>query len=119
MVFSLTQIGLCAIVGAVATAIVLAVYGKRRGEDDAVARAVAVGLVAGVSILLWRSAANVGVLNDDPIPWVSPNDVLAPVVAYVGSAAYAGLRSARDRAPSAAPQAIVAIVTFVVNVLVI
>ena len=48
--------------------------------------ALLLALVVAVSILLWRLAGNVGLLNEDPIAFVGPNDVLCPVVTYVCSA---------------------------------
>jgi hypothetical protein len=37
----------------------------------------------GLSVLAWRSFANTPTLNNDPIPPISPNDALSPVIAYV------------------------------------
>ena len=46
-------------------------------------KGIALALLTGLWILLWRLAGNTQVLKDDPIPLVSPNDVLCPVVRYV------------------------------------
>jgi hypothetical protein len=35
-----------------------------------------------VAVAGWRAAGNVGPLNDDPVPPVSPNDVIAPIATY-------------------------------------
>lgn len=37
---------------------------------------------AGLSVLIWRSFANTPTLNNDPIPPISPNDTLSPVIAW-------------------------------------
>src|SRR2546423_12046338 len=51
-----------------------------------------VAVVAGISVIVWRSAGNTGALNNDPIPPVSPNDVLCPLVTYLFVCFYAALR---------------------------
>jgi hypothetical protein len=56
------------------------------------AATIALGLVVAVSILVWRSAGNTPALNDDPIAFVSPNDVLCPVITYVSLGLYAAAR---------------------------
>ena len=38
---------------------------------------------AGLSVLICRSFANTPTLNNDPIPPISPNDTLSPIIAYV------------------------------------
>jgi hypothetical protein len=53
---------------------------------------VGVALAAGLGVLLWRLGANIPTLNDDPIPGVSPADVLSAPTAYVAAAVYVGLR---------------------------
>jgi hypothetical protein len=53
---------------------------------------VLIALVAGGSVLLWRSVGNVPVLNNDPIPATSPNDVLCPLVTYLLVGMYAAFR---------------------------
>lgn len=45
---------------------------------------------AGLSVLIWRSFANTPTLNNDPIPPISPNDTLSPVIAYVALGTSAG-----------------------------
>src|ERR1051326_8660922 len=45
--------------------------------------AVLIAIVVGISILLCREAGNTATLNDDPVPLVSPNDVLCPVTTYL------------------------------------
>jgi hypothetical protein len=56
-----------------------------------------VALVAGCAVLLWREAGNTGALNSsDPIPGVSPNDVITPLVTYLFIGFYAASRRPAD-----------------------
>ena len=79
--------------------------------------ALVTGLAAGLGILLWRLGANIPTLNDDPIPGVSPADVLSGPVAFVAVGVYTGLRGASERWASA--QALAAVVALVVNIVTI
>jgi hypothetical protein len=79
--------------------------------------ALLIGLAAGLGVLLWRLGANVPTLNDDPIPGVSPADVLSAPVAFVAVGVYTGLRGASERWASA--QALAALVALVVNIVTI
>jgi hypothetical protein len=76
-----------------------------------------IGLAAGLGVFLWRLGANVPTLNDDPIPGVSPADVLSGLVAYVAVGVYIGLRSASERWVSA--QALAALVALAINIITI
>jgi len=92
--FSLTQILISVLVGGIASFVVLWLYS--RSAKDVAPRpidAVLMAIVVGISILLWREAGNTPTLNDDPIPLVSPNDVLCPVITYVCLSVLAGFRS--------------------------
>ena len=60
-----------------------------------------IGLAAGLGVLLWRLGANIPTLNDDPIPGVSPADVLSGPVAFVAVGVYTGLRGTSERWGSA------------------
>jgi hypothetical protein len=88
--------------------------GQRAGQ---VLDALVIGLAAGLGILLWRLGANIPTLNDDPIPGVSPADVLSGPVAFVAVGVYIGLRGASERWTSA--QALAAVVALVVNIVTI
>jgi hypothetical protein len=90
--FSLTQIGVSTIVGAVLAYVVVLVYARRTGMRINAADSLLIAATVGLSILLWREAGNTPSLNDDPIPLVSPNDVLSPVLTYVCLGVLAGLR---------------------------
>jgi hypothetical protein len=91
--FSLTQVAVSTIVGAVLAYIVVLVYGRRSGIQIATGDSLLIATTVGLSILIWREAGNTPSLNDDPIPLVSPNDVLAPVLTYVCLGLLAGFRT--------------------------
>ena len=76
-----------------------------------------IGLAAGLGVLFWRLGANIPALNDDPIPGLSPADVLSGPVAFVAVGVYTGLRGASERWASA--QALAALVALVVNIVTI
>ena len=101
--FGTQQIVLSALVGIIVSFGVLYLDARhvRRAPLDGRGGAV-LSLLVGLSILVFRLAANVQQLNDDPIPLASPNDLLCPVMTYVVLSVYAGLRGeahiARDRA---------------------
>ena len=76
-----------------------------------------IGLAAGLGVLLWRLGANVPTLNDDPIPGVSPADILSGPVAFVAVGVYTGMRGSSKRWASA--QGLAALVALVVNIVTI
>jgi len=63
-----------------------------------------------------RLAANVDTLNRDGVPWVSANDALAPVVAYVLLGMYAAVRPPQRPRRFEQLRAAVAVVALVVNI---
>ena len=119
--FSLGQIALSSIAGAVAAALIVILYARAHGVSVSAARGLALrlGLLVGLSIVFWRAAANTPTLNDDPMPFVSPNDVLCPVVTYVVLGLYGA--STRDGRTTGWPaiQALLTLVSLVVNVVTI
>jgi hypothetical protein len=117
-VFSLWHIALTAAIAFGVSLITLLTWGKR--QPAFVSRdAVIVALVVGISVLMWRLAANVPQLNDDPVPLFSPNDVLCPIVTYVLLGIYAGFRRPVDLARWAHARALLTIISFAVNVITI
>lgn len=54
--------------------------------------ALALGLLTGAAVLLWRLSANMPALNEDGLPGFSANDWAAPVLVYVFLSGYADLR---------------------------
>ena len=83
------------------------------------ADALLVAATVGFSILLWRQAGNTQMLNDDPIPVVSPNDVLCPVVTYVCLGLLAAFRSSIEGPHWPRIRALLTITSLVVNVVTI
>lgn len=81
--FSLIQILVSAMVGTVLGAIVITLHARFTRSHVSAADTALIALSVGLSIVLWREAGNTQMLNVDPIPPVSPNDVLCPVVTYV------------------------------------
>jgi hypothetical protein len=114
---SLIQVVIAALVGGVASLIV--VWLGSRSDKAAALRpvdAVLIALVVGLSILVYREAANTPMLNDDPIPVVSPNDILCPVVTYVALGILGGFRSSIQGAHWGRLRALLTLVSLVVNV---
>jgi len=122
--FPAWHIALTSLITAVLTAALAgATIILRRSEQLLVPRAgqvldaLVIGLAAGLGILLWRLGANIPTLNNDPIPGVSPADVLSGPVAFVAVGVYTGLRGASERWASA--QALAALTALVVNIVTI
>jgi hypothetical protein len=78
-----------------------------------------VAVVVGISVLVWRSAGNAGALNNDPIPPVSPNDVLCPLVTYLFIGFYAAFRRPADAIHFEQARVLLTLVSFIVNVVTI
>src|SRR5215472_3845367 len=94
-VFPFAHIALtAAITAGVALLVLLPLRSRLRGFSSFDGLLVAV--LVGISVLVWRSVGNTGALNDDPIPGVSPNDVLCPVVTYLFLGWYAAFRRPAD-----------------------
>lgn len=94
-VFPLERIVLTA---AITAGLALVVLGALRARLKTLALIdyLLVALVVGGSVLVWRSVGNTGALNEDPIPGVSPNDVLCPLVTYLFLGWYAAFRRPSD-----------------------
>jgi hypothetical protein len=78
-----------------------------------------VAVVVGISVIVWRSAGNTGALNNDPIPPVSPNDVLCPLVTYLFVGFYATFRRPTDAVRFEQARVLLTLVSFVINVVTI
>jgi hypothetical protein len=119
-VFSLTQFLVSAVVGAVVSLVAVAAYGRwSKQAAFGWGEAVRLAVVVGLSILLWRAAGNTQSLNDDPMPLVSPNDVLCPMLTYVCLSLYGGLRQFSQVPDWPRVRALLTLVSFVVNVVTI
>jgi hypothetical protein len=114
----LIQIALTAAITAGVTGLLLVVL-RTRFKVLPLADCLLVALVAGLSVLVWRSAGNTGALNNDPIPAVSPNDVLCPLVTYLFVSFYAAFRRPADAARFEQARVLITLVSFVVNVVTI
>lgn len=118
--FSFAQIALSAVVGLVASLVVVIVYRRATNAPSRTwTEPLWLAVVVGLSILVWRTAGNTAALNDDPIPVVSPNDVLCPVLTYVGLGLYGGVRQVAGQPDWARVRALLTLVSLVVNVVTI
>jgi hypothetical protein len=77
------------------------------------------GVAAGVSVLLWRTSANMPQLNNDGLPGFSANDWLAPVLTYVFVSLYAVIRPPTDRLRFQQTRALAVLASLAVNVITI
>ncbi len=117
-VFPLWHIALTAAITAVIT-FVVTWWTRRRMKALSGFDLVLIALVAGGSVLLWRAAGNVPALNNDPIPAISPNDVLCAFVTYLLLGMYAAFR------PQVAPSSFerlrvwIAVISLLANIITI
>jgi len=107
------------IVGAVLAYLVVLVYARHSGMQMTTLDGLLIAATVGLSILIWREAGNTPSLNDDPIPVVSPNDVLAPVLTYVCLGLLAAFRSSIAGSDWPRLRALLTLVSLVVNVVTI
>ncbi len=112
--FPFWQIALDAAVAFVASLVLLLVL--RRQFKVSMAGAALMAGVVGLSVLAWRSLANTPTLNNDPVPPISPNDTLAPVVTYVALGMAAACYRPMDETRWAQARVALAFLAFVVNV---
>ena len=114
-VFPLWWIALTAAIAASVGFVVL----RWRFKELPIRETALAALVMGLSVLAWRLSANVPQLNDDPIAGFSPNDWLCPMITYVCLGLYAAFCPPTDPARWAQARALLTIVAFAANVLVI
>ncbi len=117
-VFPLTHIALTAAITAGIALLVLVVL-RARFKALPLVDCLLVAVVVGLSVMVWRSAGNTGALNNDPIPGVSPNDVLCPLVTYLFIGFYAAFRQPADSRRFEQARVLLTLVSFVVNVVTI
>lgn len=117
-VFPLVHIALTAAITAGVSLLVLVLL-RTRFKALLLFDCLLVALVAGISVLVWRSAGNTGALNNDPIPAVSPNDVITPLVTYLFIGWYAAFRRPLDTTRFEQARVLLTLVSFVVNVVTI
>jgi hypothetical protein len=80
---------------------------------------VALAVLSGAAVLLWRWSANMPQLNEDGLPGFSANDWAAPVLTYVFLSLYADLRPLASRHGYAQTRALATLASLVVNVVTI
>jgi hypothetical protein len=114
--FSLTQVAISTLVGAVLAYVVVVFYARRTGMQLSTSDSLLIAVTVGLSILIWREAGNTPSLNDDPIPVVSPNDVVAPMLTYVSLGLLTGFRRSIDRPEWPRLRALLTLLSLVVNV---
>jgi hypothetical protein len=114
-VFPLWRIALTAAIAAGVGFVVL----RWRFKKLPIREATLAALVVGLSVLAWRLSANVPPFNDDPIALLSPNDWLCPMLTSICLGMYAALRPPADAMRWSRARALLTVVAFVVNVLVI
>jgi hypothetical protein len=117
-VFPLAHIALTAAITAVSALLVLVAL-RRRFKACSLIDCLLVALVVGISVVVWRSAGNTGTLNNDPIPAVSPNDVLCPLVTYLFLGFYAAFRRPTDAIRFEQARVLLTLVSFIINVVTI
>ncbi len=117
-VFPLAHIALTAAITAGA-ALLLLIGLRTRWIQLRLSDCLLVAIVVGISVFVWRSAANTGALNNDPIAGVSPNDVLCPLVTYLFIGFYAAFRRPADAVRFEQARVLLTLISFVVNVVTI
>ena len=117
-VFSFAHIVLTAAITA-AIALLVLVALRSRFKMLRLSDCLLVAVVVGLSVVVWRSAGNTGVLNNDTLPAVSPNDVFCPLVTYLFIGFYAAFRPPLDARRFEQARVLLTLVSFVVNVVTI
>lgn len=114
-IFPFWRIALDAAVAFAASLVLL--WALRRQFKVSFAEAAIMSGTAGLSVLIWRSFANTPTLNNDPIPPISPNDTLSPVIAYVALGMTTAFFRPQDERRWAQARVVLALLVFVFNVL--
>ena len=117
-VFPLTHIALTAAITAGIALLVLVIL-RTRFTVYSLFDCLLVAVVVGLSVIVWREAGNTGALNNDPIPPVSPNDVLCPLVTYLFIGFYAAFRRPADAVRFEQARVLLTLLSFVINVVTI
>jgi len=104
-----------AISGASSLVAGVVVLGRRHG----LAESIAIAVLAGAAVFLWRKSANMPELNNDGLPPFSANDWLAPTLTYVVLGIYASVRRPGNDRRFAQARVLAVLAAFVVNVVTI
>jgi hypothetical protein len=116
--FSFTHIAVTSAIAAGVTLLLLLVL-RTRFKMLSLVDSILVAVVVGFSIIAWRMVGNTGALNNDPIPGISPNDVLCPLVTYLFIGMYAAFRHPIDALRWEQVRVLLALISFAVNVITI
>jgi hypothetical protein len=111
-VFPFAHIALTAVITAVVALLMLVIL-RPRFKMLSLVDCLLVAVVVGISVIVWRSAGNTGALNNDPIPPVSPNDVLCPLVTYLFIGFYAAFRPPLDAVRFEQVRVLLTLVSFI------
>jgi hypothetical protein len=110
-----TQIAVSTLVGIIASGVLVVGYARWSKCRATIIDTVLISLTVGLSVLLWREAANTPVLNDDRIPLLSPNDVLCPMLTYVCLGLLVAFRARLGREDWPRLRALLTLLSLVVN----
>ena len=113
MTFSTAHIALTA---AISGLLALAA-GLWRLPRSARADTLAVALLTGAAVFLWRLSANMPALNNDGLPYFSANDWAAPILTYLFLSSYADLRTPEHPVRYRQTQALATLTALTVNVI--
>jgi hypothetical protein len=115
VIFSAAHIGLTALATGL-FALAAAVWRLPRGQWR---HMLAVAVLTGVAVFMWRISANMPQLNDDGLRPFSANDWAAPVLTYVVLSVYDDLVSPADPARYRQTRALTTMLALVINVITI
>lgn len=115
MTFSVAQIAITAAITAVIALGVAYWSLPRRAWLDVLAIAV----LAGTAVFLWRISANMPQLNDDGLPGFSANDWAAPILTFVVLTVFIDLRVPSELLRYRRARALITLATLAINVIAI
>jgi hypothetical protein len=115
MVFSVVHIVLTAAMTS-ALALIIALW---RLPRTAWSDILAITMLSGGAVFLWRLSANMPALNDDGLPGFSANDWAAPVLTFVFLSLFADLRAPTDPDRYRQARALATLAALAVNVITI
>jgi hypothetical protein len=115
MIFSVGHILLTAAITS-ALALIIALWRLPRTAWPDI---LAITVLSGVAVVLWRLSANMPALNDDGLPGFSANDWAAPVLTFVFLSLFADLRTPTDPDRYRQARALATLAALAVNVITI
>jgi hypothetical protein len=115
MIFSVAHIGLTAAI----TAVIALATAYWRLSRTAWTDILAVALLSGAGVFLWRLSANMPQLNDDGLPGFSANDWAAPTLTFVLLTIHLDLRAPSDPDRYRQTRALATLAALVINVITI